>query len=126
MFAPYFLNQPCISTIWDTPVWLPGRKNSQKGYLIHTAAHNLGLLKSTLFKYGHPKRAVTRKIFMAMNLDPNLHSIFIPYQESRTREPIGWSIPEGVPREHVPGPTTSKVLPDGAGQKPPDKQQAVA
>jgi hypothetical protein len=41
--------------------WLRGRENVHKRYLVHVAAHNLGILMRALFGAGTPKAAVNAR-----------------------------------------------------------------
>ncbi len=57
-------------------VWLRGRENVQKRYLIHVAGYNLGLLMRKLIGYGTPKGAA-QGLGMVISLNFGLISVFI-------------------------------------------------
>jgi len=57
-------------------IWLRGRDNVHKRYLLHVAGHNLGLLMRLLIGAGAPKEAIARgKGLNWVSLSPKLRSL---------------------------------------------------
>jgi len=58
-------------------VWLRGRENVQKRYLVHVAAYNLGLVMRALLGAGTPKELAARGAGLLWLLDPDLGLLVI-------------------------------------------------